>query len=191
MHDIRSVADLRQLAQSDAPVPVAARLLREAGTRLASRKLVPAESVPSETDVKAVLPLLRSHRPATSQELWKVLNSHSSSDHSVKNFMEFITRAWLLYPPESVVESMGSVIAEVFGEHRQLDHDNAAKELIIRWNGPSLCRANRLLSSVQRRLSREDSFRCVRKTTSIGQSLEGTVITRHKRAADHKACLWA
>ena len=189
MDDIRAVADLHQLANSNVPVPVAARFYREAAERLVRRKLIPVDSVPAEAEVRAVLPLLHRHRAATNQELWKLLNGHAS-DHSMKMFTDLVTRVWLLSPPESVVESMGSIIAEVFGEHRQLEHGNAAKELIVRWNGPSLCRANRLLARVQRHLSRDDSFRCVRRTTTIGQCFDGTVISRHKRAPDHKAYLW-
>ncbi|XP_043200760.1 uncharacterized protein LOC122371027 [Amphibalanus amphitrite] len=189
MADLRAVADLHQLAGSTVPVPVAARLYREAGERLVRRKLIPVDTVPTEGEIRSVLPLLRRHREETNQQLWKMLNRHAD-DHSARALTNLVTRIWLLSPPESVVESMGSVIAEVFGEHRQLEHGNAAKELIVRWNGPSLCRADRLLSRVHRHLSRDDSFRCVRRTTTIGQSFHGTVITRHKRAPDHRACLW-
>ena len=31
-----------------------------------------------------------------------------------------------------------SMLKEVFAMHRQLDHENAAKGVIIRWNGPEL-----------------------------------------------------
>ena len=190
MADIRAAADLQQLAASKTPIPVSARLVREAANRLAVAKLVPHSAVPSEEHVGAALSLLRSHSSCTNQQLWKLLASHGRQSLHIKPFADFTTRVWLLSPPESVVESMASAIGEVFGEHRQLNHKNAAQELVVRWNGPSLCRAGRLLKDVQQTLTRQDSFRCVRRGTSIGQSMEGTVISRHKTARDQKACLW-
>ena len=192
MPDIRQVADLHQLASSDAPVPLSAHLVREAGNRLAAGKLVPRSSVPSEVDIRAALTVLRGHPSSTSQELWKLLVSreHQHNLH-VRAFADFVTRLWLLSPPESVVESMASVIGDVFGDHRQLNHENAAQELVVRWNGPTMCRADRLLKSVQCKLGGQEAFRCVRRSQpSIVQALEGTVISRHKKAPDHKACLW-
>lgn len=50
----------------------------------------------------------------------------------------FCFRVWLLYPCESIVESMGSVLKNIFGEHRNLAPENAEKELIIAWNGKLL-----------------------------------------------------
>lgn len=188
MEDIRCAADLKQLAMSGSPPPILARRVREAGLRLAARKLVPVSSVPAESQIEAGIALIHGNVTGTNQELWKVLAGIQQGD--AKKFTEFVTRLWLLNPPESVVESMASIIGEVFGEHRQLDHKNAAAELIVRWNGPSLCNADRLIGSVQRRLSANDSFRCTRRTTSITQAFEGTVISRHKRSDDARACLW-
>ncbi|KAF0289780.1 hypothetical protein FJT64_011995 [Amphibalanus amphitrite] len=48
MANLRAVADLHQLAGSTVPVPVAARLYREAGERLVRRKLIPVDTVPTE-----------------------------------------------------------------------------------------------------------------------------------------------
>ena len=188
MQDIRCAADLQQLAASSSPPEILARLVREAGVRLAGRKLVPRSSVPGEDQIEGGISLIREHKQSSDRELWKVL---VNSNRGVKNFADFVTRLWLLSPPESVVESMASAVGEVFGEHRQLNHDNAAEELVIRWNGPTLCNADRLISSVHRRLSSKDTFRCTRRTVSIAQSFEGTVISRHKRALDSKACLWS
>ena len=188
MVDIRCVADLKQLAVSSTPAPVLARLVREAGQRLATRKLVPLSSVLAEDQIEAGIALVRPHRTSSNQELWKVLVSNQQEGKS-KTFSDFVTRLWLLSPQESVVESMASMIGEVLGEHRQLNHENAAEELAIRWNGPSLCRADHLISSVRRRLSASNTFRCTRRTP-ISQAFEGTVISRHKRASDAKACLW-
>ena len=192
MPDIRQVADLHQLAASEVHVPLSARLVREAANRLAAGKLVPRSAVPSEVDIRAALSLLRRHPSHTSQQLWKLLVSpeHQQNLH-IKGFADFVTRLWLLSPPESVVESMASVIGDVFGEHRQLNHVNAAKELVVRWNGPNMCRADKLLKTVQADLSGQDTFRCVRRSNApIGQAMVGTVITRHKRAPDHKVSLW-
>ena len=191
MLHIRQVADLHQLAASDVPVAVSACLVRSAANRLAEGKLVPPSAVPSEMDIRAGLTLLRDHRTSTSQELWKLLvRPDNRQNLHIKAFADFVTRLWLLTPPESVVESMASVIGDVFGDHRQLDHCNAAQELVVRWNGPSVCRADRLLKRVQRGMAGKDTFRCVRRTASIGQAWEGTVISRHKKASDPKACLW-
>ena len=191
MANIRQVADLHLLAVSEAPVSSSASLVREAANKLAAGRLIPRSAVPSAVDIRAALTLLRRQRAWTNQQLWKLLVSreHRQNLH-VKAFADLVTRLWLLSPPESVVESMASIIGEVFGEHRQLNHENAAQELVVRWNGPSLCRADHLLKSVQQKLSGQDTFRCVRRTTTIGQSMDGTVISRHKRAADSKACLW-
>ena len=52
-----------------------------------------------------------------------------------------------LSPPESVVESMGSVLKAVFGQHRQLKHCNAAKELIARRSGPHPLHYDSLIKS--------------------------------------------
>ena len=191
MPDIRQVADLQQLAASDVSVPVSARLVREAANRLAAGKLVPRSAVPSEVDIRAALSLLRRHRSSTSQQLWKLLvNREHRQNLYIKGFADFVTRLWLLSPPESVVESMASVIGDVYGEHRQLNHHKAAQELVVRWNGPSLCHADCLLKAVQGGRAGQDTLRCVRRTTAIGQAMEGTVISRHRKAPDQKACLW-
>ena len=187
MADICRVGDLRQLSTSCLSPPILARAVRDAGLQLAKRKLVPPSCVPTEEQIRVGIGLLREHRDLSNQQLWKKL---VNSRHEGTKFTDFVTRVWLLSPPESVVESMASIIGEVFGEHRQLDHNNAAAELIVRWNGPSLCHADRLINSVRQRLSAGDTFRCTRRTTSITQALEGTVITRHKRASDGKTPMW-
>ena len=190
MDDIRCVADIQRLAVSDTPPQILARHVREASMRLAGRKLVPLSSVPTVRQIEAGIAFLRGHGSCTSSELWKALVDKRQGDPEAKHYANLVTRLWLINPPESVVESMASVIGEVFGEHRQLDHTNAAAELIVRWNGPSLSNAGRLIRSVQQRLSAANTFRCTRRTVSITQAFEGTVISRHKRAPDAKACVW-
>ena len=190
MEDIRCAADLQRMAVSSSRPKLLARLVREAGLRLAGRKLVPLTSVPTEDQVEAGISLVRGHQTCTNQELWKVLVGSQQGGGDAKKFADFVTRLWLLSPPESVVESMASVIGEVFGEHRQLNHNNAAEELVVRWNGSFICNAGRLISSVQQRLSANNTFRCTRRTTSITQSFDGTVISRDKRTYDSKACHW-
>ncbi|KAF0298367.1 hypothetical protein FJT64_004229 [Amphibalanus amphitrite] len=190
MDDIRCVADIQQVAVSNTPPQILARQVHEASMRLAGRKLVPLSSVPTARQIEAGIVLLRGHKARTSPELWKVLVDRRGGDPEARNYGNLVTRLWLVNPPESVVESMASVIGEVFGEHRQLDHTNAAAELIVRWNGPALSNAGRLIRSVQQRLSANNTFRCTRRTVSITQAFEGTVISRHKRAPDAKACVW-
>ena len=63
---------------------------------------------------------------------------------------------------ESVVESMASVIGEVFGERRNMNHVSAAEELAIRWNGACLAKADRLLGGIHRRVSAAECHRDVR-----------------------------
>ncbi|KAF0310452.1 hypothetical protein FJT64_018549 [Amphibalanus amphitrite] len=190
MDDIRCVADIQQVAVSNTPPQILARQVHEASMRLAGRKLVPLSSVPTARQIEAGIVLLRVHKARTSPELWKALVDKRGGDPEARNYGNLVTRLWLVNPPESVVESMASVIGEVFGEHRQLDHTNAAAELIVRWNGPALSNAGRLIRSVQQRLSANNTFRCTRRNVSITQAFEGTVISRHKRAPDAKACVW-
>ena len=87
------------------------------------------------------------------------------------------------------MESMASAAGEGFGEHRQLNRDGAAKELVIRWNGPALWNDDRLIGRVQQRPSSTDTFISTRRTVSIAQSFEATVISRH-RTSGSKARLW-
>lgn len=44
-------------------------------------------------------------------------------------------RIWLICPIESVSESMGSVLQNIFRDRRQINAVNAEAELIVRWNG--------------------------------------------------------
>ena len=70
---------------------------------------------------------------------------------------------------------MGSVLKAVFRDNRVLDHENAARELIIRWNGPDVAHADGLIERLLRRNPQLNN--CVRAT--ISQAVEGTVIARH------------
>ena len=93
---------------------------------------------------------------------------------------------WLISPTETVVESMASTIQEVFGAHRQLDHSNAARELVIRWNGPEPCWADSLIGAVQR----QANFNFIRHKTGPHQTVNGVVITRHKNTPSAKVVLY-
>ena len=72
---------------------------------------------------------------------------------------------------------MASVIGDIFGTRRQLSHQNAAKELIVRWNSPDVFAADDLIKAVQDR----HNFEFVRRTTDIRSAFHGTVISRHLR----------
>lgn len=74
---------------------------------------------------------------------------------------------------------MASTIKAVYGSssNRVLDHKNAEKELIVRWNGPSVPQSDGLISDVLKKYPELDNF--VR--ASLGQTLEGKVIARHKQ----------
>ena len=173
MHDIRTIADLRELRRSPS-----SGILKEVDTaqrRLLARRIIPECITPASLRVgyqaiKATeedLPNARLY-----QELWKATKEMPE----LKPYFHLVTRLWLCSPSESVVESMASVAKEVFGLHRRLKHESAAKELMVRWNGPELCSAEWLLGEVQRRFG----FNFTRSGTSIAGAVEGTVIARQK-----------
>ena len=99
-------------------------------------------------------------------------------------FVQTVIRVWLLPPAESVVESMASVL-KVFSMHRQLKHENAAQELMIRWNGSEPDGAEGLIKAVQR----ENRFQFVRRQNNVKDMLTGEVMVSHKAARSHRACL--
>ena len=113
--------------------------------------------------------------PADNRKLFKGLWEMAKDDQSLSDYMAVVVRLWLIWPVESVVESMGSVLKDVFKNSRVLDHDNAAKELIVRWNGPDVAHADGLVDQVLRRNPDMNNF--VR--ASIAQAVKGTVISRH------------
>ena len=82
-------------------------------------------------------------------------------------------RLWLLSLPESFVESMTSVLGEVFGAYRNLEHESAAEELIIRWNGPDPAHADSVVAAARTVLRKK--FRTEVKGGRL-KNVHGTVI---------------
>ena len=175
MPDIRCVADLDRLRSAKAPSPV--QLIMKAMTRLESRRIIPPSARAPERSVSAACAILHEEACARGgdQHLLKVLWQRQKAVPELQPFVALVIRLWLISPPESVVESMGSVI-QVFGAHRQLDRANAAKELLIRWNGPELSQADPLIKAVQRRCG----LNFQKRSGGITGAFEGTVISRHR-----------
>lgn len=173
MPDIRAIADLQALRRS--PTSGILKDVDAAQRRLLARRIIPECVAPGSLRVayeaiKATEDGLSN--PRLYQELWKA----AAQKPELKPFVALVTRLWLCSPTESVVESMASVAKEVFGAHRQLSHENAAKELVVRWNGPDTCSADWLVTEVQRR----HKYNFTRSATSIMAAVEGTVIARHR-----------
>ena len=68
------------------------------------------------------LPAKSNGQEYSNQELYGALWRQAADTPVLRGYIGLVTRIWLLSPPESVVESMGSVISDIFGEHRQLKH---------------------------------------------------------------------
>ena len=177
MPHIRQVADLERIRSATAPDTVQQILQSQA--RLESRRIIPQSSIGVESSVRVAYDILRSEMCTRggNQDLLKMLWKKQDDIPELRPFVRLVIRLWLISPPESVVESMGSVIQEVFGAHRQLDHSNAAKELLIRWNGPELCRSDLLVKGAQRKCG----LNFLKRSHGIAKAMEGTVITRHRR----------
>ena len=153
-------------------------LVKTAAENLVRQKLIPKSA---DAPAKSILAAWRCLRELPNncpdKKLFLGLVRESKTNADIKPFLDLVIRTWLISPAESVVESMGSVIEDIYGDHRQLTHDNAAKELVIRWNGPAVNKADDLISAVQARY--HNNF--LRKSVSIRRDFEGTVIGRHKR----------
>ena len=121
--DLGTVGDLLQLQTARfAYVTVD---IAKASERLHRSGLVPVPC--SVESIRAVFDELHSDRcssMATYQQLLKHLLAVQTAQ--MKPYLDLVVRIWLLSPPESVVESMGNVVIEVFGTHRQLSHANTA-----------------------------------------------------------------
>ena len=186
MADIRCVADLEGIRSTRSPIQVC--LMADAIKRLVGVKLIPATTEVSQNGLREAYDALHAERYATgdNRALLKEMWQDAKQKPSLKPFLELVIRLWLIAPAESVVESMGSVLKEVFGTHRQLKHENASKELVVRWNGPDLCSAGPLVKAVQDKYR----FNFVRRSINVKQAFEGTVISRHKANRSHRACLY-
>ena len=149
MGHIKMVGNLSQTAASSMPQHTQVSALKQASETLASAKLVPRTSVPPEWAVIEAVSFLRAQKGSSSQALLRAMWNAAKENAALRPYVDFVIRLWLLLPAESVVESMGSVLKEVFSTKRQLRHDNAAKELLVRWNGPPVARAGGLVREVQ------------------------------------------
>lgn len=171
MSDIRTAADLEQIRS--APSSGVAADISKAVSRLRAERLIPG-AVPGESIAAAYRALRKLDEGLTNQELYIKLRAMESED--LRAFLDLVARLWLTCPAESVVESMASAAKNVFGMNRSLHHENAAKELTVRWNGPDVQHSDSLIESVIKRNPRLNNF--VR--ASIRQAAEGTVIARYK-----------
>ena len=185
MLDIRSVADLQSICDNthgtvDAAVGAISRLI--------GRGLVPKSCHVPRVSILAAHALLQGPRGTTgcNQKLLKLLFESSASTDNLRPYVDVVVRLWLISPTETVVESMASAVQEVFGVHRQLDHSNAARELVVRWNGPEQCKADGLIRAVHRRAD----FNFIKHSTGPHQAVSGMVITRHKDAPSAKVTLY-
>ena len=174
MGDIRSVADLQALRRS--PSSGILRDVDAALRRLERRRIIPATCVTNACLKAAYTAIHRTRDGLSNQQLYKELWTAAQSDSLLKTYMEVVTRLWLISPAESVVESMASVVKEVFGVHRRLSHEAAATELLVRWNGPDIANTEPLINMVQKK----NRFNFCRSGFGIGVAVEGTVIARYK-----------
>lgn len=184
MQNLKQVGDLKGI-QNVMHVDCL-RCVQRSTDALICAKLVPPSCAITMSEIEAAWQVLRKERQgASNQELMKVLSSAAQSSAPIHRFCRLVTRMWLMSPPESVVESMASVVEDVFGTHRQLDHSNAALELQVRWNGPTVFKANRIVESVLAR----NPHRFVRTSVDVTSFLEGTVIRKHLEGrADRVTC---
>ncbi|KAF0311054.1 hypothetical protein FJT64_018091 [Amphibalanus amphitrite] len=185
MCDIRDVADLQRLQTGKA----LASGVADASRRLIIRRLIPPSAEVSAKSAEAAIRLLgEASQSLGNAELLRLLWSRRSSNAEVQQYLETCIRLWLLSPPESVVESMASVLGEVFGAHRNLDHENAAKELVIRWNGPDLAHSNSVVASAAASLRKK--FRTTsdssRLKTALGAVIAGRMAKQCPRASVFK-----
>ena len=119
--------------------------------RLQGRRHIPA-TVTTNVCIKAAYNVIKTTKEGMSnQELLKELWATSWTRPQLQNYLDTVTRLWVITPAESVVESMARVTKEVFGLHRWLKHEAAATELMVRWNGPDATNANDPLDYVQQR----------------------------------------
>ena len=175
-HLLRKVGDLCQLQAVEHAECLAH--VRNAAAELADLGIIPRSAVVSCLSVRAAYDAVRDMSGGLSNaELFRRLSSVGEQNPTVRKYADLVSRVWLLASPESVVESMGNVVQDVFGHHRQLSHENAARELFIRWNGPDVMAADPLLDKVQNRYKNKFVRTDER---SIAASLQGTVVGRHQ-----------
>ena len=179
---IKGAADLESLRSAEHTRTRVVSIVDDC-RRLADVKLIPGSAVPSAESVSAAAAALKAPGLATklsNQQLLKILWEGRTETPAVKSYVDLIIRVWLMCPPESVVESMASVVGDVFGTHRQLDHGNAAKELVIRWNGPETTKADAVVKAAAKRLQKRF---CTQSAGNRLKNMLGSVIAKRKRAS--------
>ena len=146
---VKTVGCVADIASSSLPERVQVSQVRLACKALSAAKLVPASAVPPEWSVTEGVRLLTAG-PATNEALMKALWLSARDNAALRPYVDMVACCWLLCPAESGAESMGSVLKDVFAPKRQLRHENAAKELLIRWNGPAVGHVEGLVKEAQR-----------------------------------------
>ena len=155
-------------------VPTAVRTLKE-------QKILPNELVVGLPQIRAAHKFVRElPNELTDRELYVRLQKQAQSEAILGPYGDMVARIWMLAAPESVVESMCSVVKDIFGENRQLSHANAAKELCVRWNGPEPVCADKLLEHVRQRCQKDNFL-------TVGQKDIGKVMRRHLGRRCHRA----
>ena len=120
MANIRSVADLVHLRNSKRTLQELVSEVLANMQYLARSGLIPRSCVTSESSVLEAVTVLRSlacEGPETSQGLLKALWRLREDKPLLRAYIDVVKRLWLLFPVESVVESMSSILKEVFGTH--------------------------------------------------------------------------
>ena len=173
MIDVRAAGDLTRIKKTGHVDHLKA--VERSIKSLRQQRLIPESANVSLDSLTAAYRFLTSTTGETNQELYKALHREAQTQALLQPYVNLVTRLWLLFPPESVVESMASVVEDVFGQHRQLSHENAELELMIRWNGPDVHHAGPLISDVQKTYA--NNF--IRKTTDITSSILGSVYRKH------------
>ena len=157
-------------------------MVRSAVERLRHQKLIPESAdAPGKSLVAAWRYLRELPDDCSDKKMYNELVKESRVNPELRPYVDLVTRVWLLAPSESIVESMGSVIEDIYGDHRQLSHENAARELTICWN-KAVNKADGLLRAVQAKY--QNNF--FRKSANIRRAMEGTVISKHKAAKCHR-----
>ncbi|XP_043241439.1 uncharacterized protein LOC122391496 [Amphibalanus amphitrite] len=173
--DAKIIADLKSLQQVRNVDCL--KSVRRSVENLVSQRMVPVSAAVDEEDIMTVYRFLTGQPAgASNQQLLQALLKEATDSRTFERYAHLVIRLWLLSPPESVVESMASVVGDIYGVHRQLDHRNAERELMIRWNGPDVHHSGDLVEAVQCRYN--NSF--VRGSVDARTAIEGTVVRRHK-----------
>ena len=183
MRKVGDLSELRSAAHEDCLLYVRSNI-----NDLVQAKLIPASAVPPRSSIRAAWAFARNLPEDMSNiEMCRRLFKESETNAGLAPYSDLVSRIWLLSSPESVVESMASVIKDIFGEHRQLTHQNAALELFVRWNGPSVASADELLAQVQAKHNNNFVRSCQR---SIASSFQGTVVSRIQAEKCHRAVVY-